>query len=61
MHEPIFFAVFGAAKHLDRNAVFLRQADPDVSPDIADLPFQNLRGNFQLLFGELDSAASTVL
>src|ERR1044071_5727809 len=41
MHEPVFVALLGAAKHLDREAAIGGEATPDVTPEVADFPIEN--------------------
>ena len=57
MNKPIFLAAFGAAKHLNGDALILGQAHAYVAPDVADLPLQDLRGDFELFFGKPDGGS----
>src|SRR4029079_7381490 len=47
MHEPVFVALLGAAKHLDRDAAIGGEANADVTPEVADFPIENLCGDSQ--------------
>jgi len=54
LHNSVFVALLGAAKHLDRDASIGREANADVTPEVADFPIENLCGDSQFILDGFD-------
>jgi hypothetical protein len=58
VNEPIFLAAFGAAKHLNGDALIIGQTHTDMTPYVAHFVFENLGAHAKFFLGKFDGGAA---